>query len=118
MSKNLAMAATMTMVLSIIFGATGNTSLMYALTAFAGAETIFALVVAYKSKSFRPVSAQELWIYSILIVIGTAATFMFTFPAGLPLFVPAFMAIFRNREPAGAASHEGSLMSGGHVKRS
>ena len=33
MSKNLAMAATMTMVLSIIFGATGNTSLMYALTA-------------------------------------------------------------------------------------
>lgn len=106
MSKILLMAATMTMVLSIIFGATGNTNLMYALTAFAGAETIFALVVEHKSKSSRTVSTQELWIYSILIVIGTGATFMFTFPAGLPLFVPAFMAIFRNREqPAEAASH-------------
>ena len=40
MSKILLTAATMTMVLSIIFGATGNTNLMYALTAFAGAETI------------------------------------------------------------------------------
>ena len=105
MSKSLLMAATMTMVLSIIFGATGNTAVMYALTAFAGAETIFALFVEYKSESSPPDSTQELWIYSILIVIGTAATFVFTFPAGLPLFVPAFGAILRNREqPAEAAS--------------
>lgn len=106
MSKILLMASTMTMVLSIIFGATGNTNLMYALTAFAGVETIFALVVEHKSKSSRTVSTQELWIYSTLIVIGTAATFMFTFPAGLPLFVPAFMAIFRSRpQPSEVPSH-------------
>lgn len=104
MSKIFLMVATMSMALSIIFGATGNTNLMYVLTAFAGVETIVALVLEYKSKSRRPVSTQELWIYSTLIVIGTGATFTFTFPAGLPLFVPAFMAIFRNREqPAGSA---------------
>lgn len=106
MSKILLIAATMTMVLSIIFGVAGSANLMYALTALAGAETIFALFVGYKYEPYQTVSVQELWIYTTLIVIGTAATFMFTFPAGLPLFVPAFMAIFRNREnPTNVTSH-------------
>lgn len=84
----------MTMILSIIFGAVGNINLMYALTALAGVETIFALFVAHKTSS-STVTATDFWLFSALIVVGVGATFVFIFPAGLPLFAPAAVAILR-----------------------
>lgn len=107
MSKILLVAATMTMVLSIIFGTVGNINLMYFLTALAGIETIFALFVEYKSNNSQTVSTTEFWLFSALIVVGVGATFVFIFPAGLPLFAPAAVAILRKPDvPVGSSAGE------------
>lgn len=65
-----------------------------ALTALAGVEAIVALFVAHKTSSFT-VTATDFWLFSALIVVGVGATFVFIFPAGLPLFAPAAVAILR-----------------------
>ena len=60
----------------------------------AGVEAIVALFVAHKTSSFT-VTATDFWLFSALIVVGVGATFVFIFPAGLPLFAPAAVAILR-----------------------
>ena len=101
MGRILLLAAAMTMILSIIFGAIGNLNVMYALTALAGVETIFSLFVAHKT-SPATVSTTDFWVFSGLVVVGVGATLVFIFPAGLPLFAPAAVAVMR--EPRAGTS--------------
>ncbi|ANE03965.1 hypothetical protein ccrud_06900 [Corynebacterium crudilactis] len=81
------------MSLSIVFGIAGNINLVYLFAALAGIETIFALFVEYKSENSPKVSTTEFWFFSTLVVLGVGATFIFVFPAGLPLFAPAVVTI-------------------------
>ena len=97
LSRKIFFGSIMTMALSILFGAIGNQPLMLVLTAFSGAELALALYLSGGREDINAASKQEILIYGVLILGGVIITGFFDFPAGLPLFVPAAVAILREK---------------------